>query len=274
MDAKLLQFSPLIFKNDSILRVKKEMNKSGLPELPVVDEKSILGTITAKGIINSLKKTLVDIESLLAQHLLEKNFILVSLSISLSELARKFIETKRAIACFVEKDVFLGFIPRKSLLAQLLDKKDPIKPFVSKNYEKIRGDCRIKRIVKIVKKEKPVLIHEENTIAAFSPEELYFLIFINDYILRKTERDFETLRGRNRKELKFRLNQQLLSLKKREINNYQPQFKISDIAKHLAIDETASIGEAAKLMIQNKRSCLAVLPEGVITDLDLLKALL
>jgi predicted transcriptional regulator len=95
MDAKLLQLSPLIFKNDSILRVKKEMNKSGLPELPVVDEKSILGTITAKGIINSLKKTLVDMGSLLAQHLLEKNFILVSLSISLSELASLLRQKER-----------------------------------------------------------------------------------------------------------------------------------------------------------------------------------
>jgi predicted transcriptional regulator len=273
MDLKLLQFSPVIFKNDNLLTVKNEMNKSGLFELPVVDEESIIGTITAKGIINFLKKTMVNIESLLAHHLLEKNFLLVNLSIGFSELARKFINTKRAIACFIEKNTFVGFLPRKNLLSQLLENKEPIKPFISKDYEMIRGDCGIKKIVKIVKKEKPVLVYEEKPIVAFSPEELYFLIFINDYLLKKIERDFETLRAEKRKELKFRLNQLLLSLKKREINSFLPQFKISDIAKPLTVEENTSMGEVAKIMIENKRSCLAVLPEGVITDLDLLKAL-
>jgi predicted transcriptional regulator len=249
------------------------MNKSNLPELPVTDEESIIGTITAKGIINFLRRFAGDMESLLAHHLVEKDLILVNLSISFSELAKKFVDTKRAIACFIEKNTFLGYLPRKKLLPQLFKNKESIKSLIVKDYEKIHGDYGIKKIIKILRKEKPILVYEEKPLVAFSPEELYFLIFINDYLLKKTERDFETLRAERRKELRFRLNQQLLSLKKRELNSFLPQFKILDIAKPLAIDENTSIGEAAKIMVENKRSCLATLPEGVITDLDLLKAL-
>ncbi|MDI6807215.1 MAG: CBS domain-containing protein [Candidatus Aenigmarchaeota archaeon] len=274
MDLKFLQLSPLVFKNDPIPFVKNEMNKACLSELPVIDKESLIGTITARSIINFLRRSLGNVESLVAHHLLEKDFICVDTSFNFAQLAEEFIRVKRAIACVVEGNVFLGYIPRKRLLELLFKRKESIRPFVTKNYEKIRGDYGIKKIVESLRKELPILVYDEKPLGAFSPEELYFLIFINDFLLKKFERDFETLRAEERKFLRSRLDQQLLSVKKKELDSFLPPFKISDIARPLVADESFSVGEVAKIMVKNKRSCLAVSPRGVITDLDLLKVLL
>ncbi|GEM_PF-6100101 len=269
----LIQSDPLVYKNDSLIRVRNLMNRSLLPELPVVSEDDLIGTITSKNLVNILPK--VKIENLLASHIAEKDYIKSDVNSELSYLAKEFLSKKRFIAC-IFKEKFIGYVQRRRLLSFLLDSDEEIKNYVSKDFVTVDLEESIKKIIKLVKNEVPILILKDGQpFTAFSPEELYFIIFVSNYAVRKIERDFETLRGDERKILKMRINQaKLRKLKEEGKIVHLPPLTVADMAKNnFLISETQTVGDAAKIMLNFNKNIIAVKEGGVISDLSLLKAL-
>jgi CBS-domain-containing membrane protein len=271
---KLLQTQPLAFKNDPIPHVRNLMRKFYIEELPVIDENNLLGTIFSKKLVSLLNKT--KIENLLAYHAMDENFISLQIDAQLKSLVEEFIKRNRCIACIFASKEFRGYVHRRKLLKLLINSKEKIAKFVSKNYISLDYEDSMNKLVKILKKNLPVLVLKDNApLAAFSPEELYHIFFTSDYITKKFKKDFETLRGEKRKFLKLRINRQLLRQIKESIapRRVSP-IKVNDIIRErLVISKEKTVGSAAKTMLTHKRSAIAT-ANGPVTDLNLLKVLL
>lgn len=272
--SKFLQKKPVISATDTISHVRNLMNRYLVPEIPVMDETTLLGTITSKAVTDVMKK--VEIENLIASHLLDRGFIRADVNMGLSDLVGNFLRSGRHVACIFKGEKFLGFIQRRRLLELLIGSKDRIKNFMAKNFVSIESDKNVKKLLKLLERNLPIMVLKDGLPwTAFTVEELYSMTFISDYARKKYDRDFETLRGKNRRFLKSRIDQQLLShLKETATAPYLPQLRIEDIAdRQFVLTEDGSVGEAAKMMLDFNRAALAVKEGGMVTDLSLLEVL-
>lgn len=272
--SKFLQKKPVISATDTISHVRNIMNRYLIPEIPVMDETTLLGTITSKAVIDVMNK--VEIENLIASHLLDRKFIKADVSVDLRDLVDNFLRSGRHVACIFKGEKFLGFIHRRRLLELLTGSKDLIKNFMAKDFVSIESDKSVKKLLKLLEKNLPIMVLKGSLPwTAFSVEELYSMTFIGDYARKKYERDFETLRGKNKKFLRSRIDQQLLShLKETATTPYLPQLRIEDIAdRQFVLAEEDPVGEAAKMMLDFNKAALAVKEGGMVTDLSLLEVL-
>lgn len=272
--SKFLQNEPLIFATDLISHVRNVMNRYFIPEIPVLDETGLLGTITSKAVTDVLKE--VEIENLIASHLLDKEFVKVDVGIELNGLVDNFLKKGRHIACIFDGKKFLGYVQRRRLLELLTRSKDPIKNFMAKDFVSIESDKSVKKLIKLLKNNLPIMVLKDGLPwTAFAVEELYFMTFVSDYARKKYEQDFETLRGKNRKFLKSRIDQQLLRhLKETAVSSFLPPLRIEDLVdRPFVLTEDGPVGEATKMMLDSNMAALAVKEGGIVTDLSLLEAL-
>lgn len=270
---KFIQTEPLIFKNDPILHVIKLMERFSLIEIPVIDGKNLLGTLSSSSILQALKK--FDVKDILAHHLIAKNFIKVKTSTSLKKLVKQFLKKKNYVAC-VSDGNFKGYVRRVRLLETLLTSKEEIKRFVSTKFAAIDADESIKALDKILDGNLPlVILKDKEPLTAFSVEELRFSLSVNDYVVRSIERDFETQRAEERKLLRLRLHQQLLSFLKGETDFifFHPLTARALIDRAFVLTGKESVGEVAKLMLELNKTVLPIRSKRVVTDLALLSEL-
>ncbi|MEM7821206.1 MAG: hypothetical protein QXX38_00080 [Candidatus Aenigmatarchaeota archaeon] len=266
----LLQKGPILDKNDTLPHIRNLINKFSVYELPVTEGLRLLGTVSIRKIVNFLKNTKT--ENILAQNLVEKNFIRVRIDSEIKEIVENFLKTKKFIACFVSEDILYGYLQRLKLLNFLLQTKESVSGLISSDFVSVQFDDGIEKLIKAVKKEKNVVVFKnEIIINAFSPEELYSLLFIGNYI-KKVEKDFETLRSDEKRFLKFRRRQQLINYLKKNYSFISiPKLRIGEILKEgKIISKEERIGNVARIMLEINKSVLP-LGEGIITDLDLLR---
>jgi len=274
MDLKsLIKTKPIIFETDLLSRVRTLMFQSKVWELPVVSEKELLGIITVHTLVKVLDK--FELGSVIAKDFITKDFITVNVKSRIAKFAKRFIQTKHSIACVKEKGIFRGYIRRLDLLAFLFNSKRKVKHVVRKRTLNVSFDESLKNFLPLMFQEKPILVLKKGRPwSAFLPEELQFLTFVSDYITRKVQRDFETLRGERRELLRMRIHQQLLRSMKEEALPYLPPLRVAHISpEKFVINEKSEVGEAAKLMVKRQRQAIAVQEGGVVTDLSLLRCL-
>jgi len=269
----LIKTKPIIFETDLLSRVRTLMFQSKVWELPVVSERELLGTLTARTLIQVLDK--FELGSVIAKDFVTKDFITVNVKSGIAQLAKRFIKTKHNIACIKEKGIFTGYVRRLDLLSFLFNSKRKVKRVVRKRTTNISLDESLKNFLPLMLQEKPILVlRKGKPWSAFLPEELQFLTFVSDYITRKVQRDFETLRGERRELLRMRIHQQLLRSMKEEALPYLPPLRVSHVStQKFVISKRNEVGEAAKLMLKHHRQAIAVQEGGVVTDLSLLRCL-
>jgi len=270
---KLLQSTPLLQKNDTIARIRNLMNRYRLPELPVMDENKVIGVVRSKDIFPLLRRK-INLETLLAHHIISNEFLKVGRDTSLKEIIRRVTEKNLYTVCVFENDSFIGYIPRRNLLQLLFKKKGSIREFLSTNFVKIREDESIKKVIKKLEKGLPFAIFKgKEIVSAFSEEDLSLECFVSGYLAKKIS-GLETLKGEEKKSLRLKISEQEIREMKEKGIRYTFPFSISLLLKKpIVVREESEIGEVARLMFENSKSVLAVKPFGVIRDLDLLRVI-
>jgi hypothetical protein len=233
----------------------------------------VLGTISSKEIVGALRR--IEEENLLAHHLLNPDFIKVDRGAELGSLVGQFLQKRVHIACFLKRGEFGGYLERRALLKLLANSKERIEKYLEKDFIEIDAKESIKKILKSLDRDLPIVVLKEGRpLVAYSPEELYFLTFVNEYLKKRIERDFETIRAEGRRFLRYRLDQQLLNYMKERGFHLVHFFRIGDIAdKALSLPKKSSVGRAAQMMLELNKGALAVTEGGVVTDLSLLVGL-
>jgi predicted transcriptional regulator len=267
-----LRTKPVAFKTDLLSRVRNLMTRHHLYEMPVVSEEELLGTIRLRTLIEMLDRT--EFGSLIANELVTKDFLVLSSRASVAKLVKLILKTKVQICCIAEDDRFVGYVRRQDLLNLLLNSTKPIHGLLLRDFVTLELGTGLKQLVQLALDDKPILVTKgKESWSAFLPEELQFLIFMGDYLTRKYERDFETLRADQREFLRMRIDQQLLSYLKEKPLSYYPLLSLKDIAnQRFFVPSDARVGRVARLMLDSRKLAIAT-DEGIISDLALLRSL-
>ncbi len=269
MDERLIRVEPFLEKNDPLPAVKNVMNASHLFELPVVSEGRVVGTVTAKGVVEVLSRHRCDPEALTAAHVMEEDVQKGDVATPEEEVVRRLVESGRLIFCFEKEGTFAGYTTRRMLLA-LVGEEESVEGFVTADYVEVDADADLKELVDLVREGKPLLVRKDGKpFSAYLPEELYFLIFVEDFLLKRFETDFETLRGEERKWLGKRLERRLLSGE--EHRHTLPLVRVGDVAEEFKVRRDATVREVASMLARERRFCVAVEDGGIVRDVDLLR---